>query len=321
MERHGPSPEDDDAPLELPVDGYLRRDNDEPVVGVSLGLTTYLADPTHWAKGAITKALEAFLARVPTERLGWYTTSLLTEWRRLGPRALPEVVAALTGSTYLVHGVRHQFFFRIADTWGAPGLGFSYTEIDPARATRAGVLELTLDQAADPGQLFQLAMELARLGPLHCAVGGYALRWHVRYQRLAFNAFYYWAKRYLGIDAQDAEAMAWKAPVELPGTSWLTFIGKSLAATRERSLEALAIRDWQHGVTAIAAPGGLLLRAGDAPTRGDCNNLACPHAYAEVARALADDLVQKPPELWGNFLHLEATRAWFRRLVEPKGWP
>jgi hypothetical protein len=303
------------------VDGFLRRDNDEAVVGVALGLTAYLADPAHWAKGPITKALEAFLSRVTKERLGWYTTSLLTEWRSVKSRDLPTVVAALTSSGYLVDRLRHHFFFRLADTWGAPGLGFSYTEVDPKRADRAGVLELTLDQEADPGQLFQLMMELSHLGPIHCAVGGYALRWHVRYQRQAFNVFYYWAKRYLGIDAQDAEAMAWKAPAALPGTSWLTFIGKSLAAARERPLEELAIRKWERGVAAIAAPGGLLLRAGEAPTHGDRNNLIYPRAYAEVARALADDFVEKPPEFWGNFFHLQATRAWLRRFIEPKEWP
>jgi hypothetical protein len=97
---------------------------------------------------------------------------MFTDWRRVGDGGVDEIVASIAARTHVFQRLLHHFNFRLADHPEVPSYGFAYTEIEPARGDRAGVIELTLPQDADPGLLFQLAMELASAGPLHCLVGG-----------------------------------------------------------------------------------------------------------------------------------------------------
>ena len=180
-----------DTPRPFFLPSESRSDTGERVVGVALGLTAWLAEPDRWAFAGVGEVLRAFLAAVPDGALGWYTTSMFTEWRRVGDGGVDEIVASIAARTHVFQRLLHHFNFRLADHPEVPTYGFAYTEIDPARGDRAGVIELTLPQDADPGLLFQLAMELASAGSLHCLVGGYALRWNPRHQRLAFNRHFF----------------------------------------------------------------------------------------------------------------------------------
>ena len=295
-------------------------DSGEAVVRAELGLTAYLAEPQLWAAEGAARVLRSLLQLVPAGDATFYTTSLMTTWRTRRGDDLDVLVDSLSARGFVHAPLRHHFFFRLADDPDAPSLGFSYTEIDPARADRSAVLELTLPAGSDPAHLLALAEAVGRTGPLHALVGGYAARWNPRYRALAFSQLHRWCRRWLGLDVQVPEEMAWHTPRALPGVGWLTLVGEPVARARDLDPAALARARWQHPVRATSLPAGILLRAGRTPTLGDVNALEWPAAYAEVARALGDHLVEEPPAFWGDFHDLRDTDAWFRRLLSPGDW-
>ena len=211
---------------------------------------------------------------------------------------------------------RHLFSLRLSDVPNVPEFGFSYTEVDPARATRSGVLEVTLPFNAPPVHLETLARTLAAIGPLHGLVGGFGVRWNVLHQRLAFHQVYLWARRFLGLDVQEPEVFAWQAPRALPGVSWLNWVPEPLLA---------AIMDRADGgaspeVRVDRLPGGALVVAGPKPVMGDLNRMEFPRAYAAAASLLLPLFPPAPPPFWGGFHQGDATLRWYRRLVDPEAW-
>ncbi|MCP3065270.1 DUF3396 domain-containing protein [Myxococcus sp. K38C18041901] len=303
------------------LDPRVHIDTEDVVVRVELGLTAYLADPRFWAREGAQQALDLMLALPSADLLRYYTTSVMTEWGEVGPRMLRSLRDGLTSRALMLEWPRHHFFLRLADEPNCPSVGFSYTEIDPRRTTRAGVLELTLPQGHAPEDLQALAAGLADIGPLYSLVGGYVARWNVLHPKLAFNQFYVWAQRYLGLDIQDAEEMAPHAPLGLPGSNWLTYLGEPLTKPLELDVAALerAVRA-APSVESLPVRSGLLLRAGALPTMGDLNRFAHPQSYAEVARLLEPHFVKELPEFWGAFTDTQRTGAWLRRLVGAEDW-
>lgn len=279
-----------------------------------LGLTAYLADPASWATAGASRAFGAFLEVVAAEELRYFTTSLLTTWEPFRPTRSARVEEALSAWSLVTNKPRHMFFARFADVPNVPEVGFSYTEVDPARATRAAVLELTLPFSAPPERLAGLARRMVDMGPLHSLVGGCAARWNVLYQRLAFNQFYMWSKRFIGLDVQDSEEFAWHAPAFIPTTNWLTWVSDALLASQQIRPTA------PRGVTLERAGSGVLFCAGSSPDLGDLNGLSLPEAYLETARLLAPLLVPEPPRFWGAFYKGSTTKHWQRRFLEPAGW-
>jgi hypothetical protein len=293
---------------------------DAPEITVArpaLGLTLYLADPVFWANEGVGALFEAFLASAAADRLAWYTTSQIPDWHAIAGDRLEEIRRALGHW----HGrPRNLLQVKVVDETEAPALGFVYREVDERVAHRASTLELILPPETDPERLVALAAEAARRGPLLSGVGGFVASWNPHEKPTAFWEIHAWCKRWLGLDVQDADAMAWHAFDGLPGSGWLTLVG-NVAADRARvDLAALRAGPWPHGVEPRSLPHGLLLRAGSAPTLGDLNRGEFPFAYAEVARRLAPAFVKEPTPFWGGFLEHGDTLAWLRRLVEPEGW-
>jgi hypothetical protein len=288
----------------------------------TLGLTAYLADPEHWAREGAHAVLEAFLESLPrgwVDHLRALSTSSMDVWKLIGPAERDGLISSLISHNVL-RDLRHLFWLKLFNDHGAPSLGFSYTEIDPRRAERSAVIELTLPQEHEPADLCQLALRIAHAGPVHSIVGGYTIRYDDRYKSQAFYQIYRWVSRYIGLDVQVADEMAWKTPTALPGTSWLTVIGAPLARECEIDLVALRERAWEHGVRTIPAGEGLLLQAGEAPVLGDLNRLSYPHAYAEVANTLSSSFVEAPPSFWGPFYADGHTLPWFRRFIDTTAW-
>ncbi|WP_224372271.1 type VI immunity family protein [Hyalangium versicolor] len=302
------------------IDTMIDAREDAPVIRVALGLTAYLAEPEFWAREGAQRALDLMLQASVGGQLRYYTTSVMTQWQAAGPKTLQGLRQGLSSRILVQERPRHFMFFRLADVPNCPSVGFSYTEIDPRRDARSAVLELTLPQAHPPEELLALAIALGKLGPLHSLVGGYVARWNVLHQKTAFNQFYLWAQRYLGLDIQDAEELAAYTPSALPGSNWLTLVSARVAGEREFELAALQRVRWQESVTVAPVGEGLLLRAGERPTLGDLNRLSYPQAYAEVARQLEPLFVEEPPEFWGQFTNTARTGAWLRRLVGARHW-
>lgn len=293
---------------------------DAPDVGVvrlALGLTLYLDQPAVWAERAASKVFRSFCSRVPSGSLEWYTTSQLEEWNSVDGDRLEEIATAL--STWLGHP-RHLLQLRVVDDTDAPSCGFVYREIDPRRARRAPTLELILPPGSDPALLHELAVEVASTAPILCGTGGYLATWNPHEKSTAFWDIHGWCKRFVGIDVQDPDAMAWRVLEGLPGTNWLTLLGPGLADRLQLDWKALAAGTWDPGTDVRSLPHALLVRAGDAPTVGDLNAGEYPVAYAQAARRLGHVLVKDPPEYWGGFHENQDTAKWLRRFVEPEGW-
>jgi hypothetical protein len=290
-----------------------------PAVSVArpaLGLTLYLAEPVAWARENAAAMFAAFRTHVPEGSLRWYTTSQLTDWYRVGGGG-DDIVKVLSG---WIGQPRQLLQLRVVDETGAPSAAFVYREIDPRRCSRAATLELILPPETDPERLVALAAEAARRGPLLSGVGGFTASWNPHEKPTAFWEIHDWCKRFVGLDVQDADAMAWHAFDGLPGSGWLTLVGNVAADRLRLDLAALAAGPWEHGVKATTLPHGLLLQAGPAPVLGDLNRGEFPWAYAEVARRLAPAFLKEPPPFWGGFHECDDTLAWLRRLVEPEGW-
>ncbi len=304
--------------LELWLGRYVKAGTDHTLARNTLGLTAYLADPDYWAREGSYKMLRSFLDMLPDgykEHLRALSTSTRDTWMAIDANDYDEVIRGL-----LPQGARHFFWMKLFNDVGAPSVGFHYIEHDPQRADRSAVLELTLPQEHPPGDLAQLALEIGNIGPIHSIIGGYAIRFDDRYRARAFNQVYRWASRYIALDIQVPEEMAWRTPDGLPGTNWLTVIGGPLAEKLGIDLEELRTREWPEGITALPADDDLLIRAGEAPVLGDLNRLRLPREYTDVACVLAPYLVKDPPELWGPFYSSEHSLPWFRRFLDVQTW-
>lgn len=296
-----------------------KRQSALEVVRVALGITAYVAEPMYWATDGAAKLLQFVLEQAPDAPL-WYRTSLLTDWNRIATVIDRDRIVAALAAQWIKGHPRHFFSFEVADDPQVPSFGFSYVEIDPRRATRPSVIEVTLPQDFDPERLASLAGALGDLGPFLAAVGGYAARWNPQRTPLAFAQIRLWCKRFVGLDAQNPDRMAWALDRGLPGTSWLTLIGATLQDRLKIDGRALAAGPWASGVSAVPLAHGLLLRAGERPSLGDVNSLETLPAYVEVARRLEPWLMKDPPELPGVFGAEKNTLKWFRRFVEPGAW-
>ena len=293
------------------------------VARVAQGLTLYLAGPAAWAGGGVLTAFDAFLAAVPQNDVFYYTSSMIAQWHPVtsqeGRQSLREALPAWSNQG-MGQGVRHGFRFEYVDDPGAPTRGFQYREIDPARADRTPVLEITLPFSTPQETLLELAKNIAQAGDYWCGVGGYVARWNWMRKRLAFTQAYKWCGRWLGLDVQDGDMMAWHAKDGLPGTGWLTFIGGPFAARNGIGLDGLRAHPWQHGVTAQDVGDGLMVQAGTKLDAGDTNTLAFPEPYAESAKTLAPHFVQDTDEYWGMFGGRKHTNIWLRRWEDLTAW-
>ncbi len=302
------------------MDGYgLSSAPDVSVAEVALGLTLYLDEPERWAHEGAAAMLAAFLEVAPRDRLVWYTTSMIPDWHRVGRDEFPGLVEVLS-SPWTQRRVRHHFSFRLVDNVGAQNVGFTYHEVDSSRDGRAGFLQLLLPQEHDPNDLLQLALQVGHHWPIWSGIGGYLATWHAHMKAEGWDLLYGWARRYLGLDLQDPEAGSWQAPHGLLGTNWLTLIGNRLAESREIDLAGLRAHAFANDVAVVPVQGGVVVRAGAAPTLGDLNQLVYPSAYAEVARQLQMHFVKGPPAFWGGFHQHGNSAQWFRRLLEPEDW-
>ena len=303
--------------LESSVPSVVHPDDPSLTIArVELGLTLYLAEPLAWAREGAARVLDALRAVVPPSYLRFYVTSHLSGWR--DATDVREIAQALS-IPWSAPRPRHLFELSIADDVEAPSSGLHYQEIDAGRAKRAGVIEVTLPQELDPGYLLPVARAALAAGPLYAGIGGYTVRLGERYRADAFDVAWAWAQRYTGVDIQDTERMVWPVTQGLAGSSWLTIAGAALATRID--LAALGRASFiDPDVRAEQAAGNLMLIAGAEPSLGDVHRAEDLSAYREVAAALGPHFVKRPPVLAGRFDDERATRAWFRRLVEPEAW-
>jgi hypothetical protein len=302
----------------VPIEYVLESDRRVHVANVELGITFYLADPVHWAQKGAADALQRFVQLAPQDFLLWYTTSLMDVYKRAYKNTLHEVIDAF--SVHWLGQLRQGFEFILADDVGSECTGFRYVEIDPKRVERTSLLELTIPAHFDPKLLLQMADMVFSLGPVYCAIGGYALRYNPAHRGTAFTVGRNWAKRYLGMDMQDRERAPWLVKDKLPGVNWLNYVGEPWLQASGLDLAALQQHAFTQPISITRTPAGARILAGDLPTLADLNHFQRPQAYEELARALAAYFPPEPSPLYGDFLADKDAGAWFRRYIEPDKW-
>jgi Protein of unknown function (DUF3396) len=308
------------VPSPLPfAPSVLTRQPEIAVSRVSLGLTLYIDGGLAWAQKHAVEALDLFLRLASGRETWWFTTSMVSDWRRVSDRSLPEVRHALK-IAWNEATPRHLFWFRLVDDIHAPGVGFSYREIDDHRTERTGFLQIFLPQQQAPKDLLELVTALGAAVPFWSGVAGYVATWNAWTKPVSFWSIFKWCRRFVGLDVQVPDEMSWSARAGLPGTGWLTLLGAPLVDRLEIDLTALQAAPAPHGTTVQELARGALVRAGQAPTLGDVNGLQYPAVYAEAARLLAPYLIDPPPRLWGGFYDDDLSVKWFRRLLDPEGW-
>lgn len=304
--------------LKLPDEIVLDSDPSRVVARPVLILTAYLADDAAWSRHHLSDVLRLFVNVVGADRLPFYTTSLSPDWLRVRPAEVEQLIDDAR-NLWWRGSVRHHFWLRIQDVISAPSVGFSYREVDSALQPRSGFLQVTLplDHATD--DLLQLTLAVAHTGAVHSAVAGYGYSYDPWFKSTAFWEAYRSCRRYLGVDIQDPDQMAWHARAAVPGTNWLTVLSDSLLATCGVERAAIAEHRFASRVQALALPTAVVLRAGDQPEWGDRNLLSVPAAYAEVAQLLAPHF-PVGLQYWGGFAEHAATDAWLHRFDQPSGW-
>lgn len=297
----------------------IRTDPKRAMARVAMGFTAYLADPDFWAAEGAHRFFEYFRARIPPQYLCNITTSMSPVWSALDPKDMDGVAETLRQRAVIGRS-RHLFNMRLQNDPGAESVGFSYTEVDASRANRSAVIEVSFPEMSSSKDLLAYAVELIRIGPVHSLVGGLAFRYDRAHEGPAFHQIYAWASRYLAIDIQKSEEMAWKTPSSLPGVNWLTYIGPEVARRNELDLAALCETRWTTDIQDGFVDDGAMFMAGPEPVQGDLNRLRLPEPYIEVAHRLAPYFADAPPDFWGPFHSQDHSSLWFRRLIEPEPW-
>lgn len=300
-----------------PAEVVLVDDPSTTVLRATLGLTLWLDDGAAWAREGAAVMLRSFLELPAARALRWYTGSTLDDvapWDDLAR----ERVLTLLPLGFFDARPRHLMGVTVVDALDAPRVAFRYREVDPARSHARGSLELTLPLDDDPGNVFQLVMEVATRLPFWSGTAGITLSWDRGRRVTSLPAAKAWCRRWVGVDLQDTERAAHSARRGLTGVGWITLLGRGFIEALSVDYEALSSRAWTHEVGVIAAPQGLVVRAGEDPELCDLNMLARPGAIAEVARALDPWLTPDLPPFEG--WKPKETSTWLRRFAEPDAW-
>lgn len=172
------------------------------------------------------------------------------------------------------------------------------------------MLSVTTPITTPPEDLAKLAMELA--GELRIRWGAAGLMygaWELDRYGETRDAIYAHARRYPGFDVGQHATWMRAFHERARTVSWLTFLGRELAAKVRAGGDALT----SDALVEVAPSGeGVVLRAGDRPEAGDVNRRHLPRAYARADRRVravraADGIHFYAP--WSA----STTEAWLRR--------
>ena len=180
-------------------------------------------------------------------------------------------------------------------------------------------LSLPVSCADKPEQLLQTVLTVA--GDLEFESGhcGYSLAWDDRGDGApdALVRMHHLAGRYLGVDLYKVNTTLRAIQLsDAPGikvVNWLTLLGGTIVSQLGG---AKTVRDATGSSCALYSVGaGLLVRAGAAPTVGDCNRKDDVSALKSVGRALASVRLKNHGRIFGSPVagDGDSTQAWLAR--------
>lgn len=291
-------------------------DTHRRIAAARLTLTLYLRDPVYWCREGAVLLHDAVVNHAGPAKLDLFRGSGRLGWRRLEPRELGDVRAALVSHT---GRARNHLEIQLVDQEPLPTVGLTYHEVS-ASSPSVGWAQWLLPHTITPERVWELVTWAAEALPVWSAIGGFTLVFAPEAEDGAFRHAFNYSKRYLGLDLQHPERFARHARRGLPSVNWITVVGGPLVERLALDTEALAARQWQSDVTVHRAGNGTVaIRAGALPDIGDLHQMELPAAIAEVNGVLAECLVDEPPTFPGPFGLEEnegSTLQWMRRFVD-----
>jgi hypothetical protein len=285
----------------------------------SVGITFYMRNSHHEVAQAVEQALEVYRHAVGPQALQWYVDDE-GDWyelddkgwefnrRKLLHRAggrlwLRELPGATTGHEFIYHG--RQLNPALDAT--APGAVCAVSFWFPTEYL----------EARGPGQVKELALELARRLPFNSGHAGLALLFPegaLGTTRTLRDLFF----RYPGLDIPGLASISQSIGTRVRGASWLTFLGRPLlgklggaAGLRARLSSGITVQELD-GERAIVA-------LGEWPEAGDVVEGRTLPAYEELSRVLRPWLYEQPSP-WSGFTK-EDMRHWEQRFLAQRQNP
>jgi hypothetical protein len=304
-------------PLEMVVD-------DNVVLTECFDITVYVRHSFHDVRqGVMNFYQESMKAIGPA--VGWYYTETMGRAKKVTPKVLDMVPFWFSPGTKVrsiyqmtlrsgthadeITPVRFQLF--ASDT--KPG-----EKPTDDRSSDTGILRLTLppEAADDPERMITLTKALVRSLPFVSGHAGYGLVWEEKdLDPDVLNRIRAWARRYAGLDVFGFLSVENLVVTGIKSVNWLTLINDD-AVAKLGGLAALK-RKLKAPVVVHSIPGGVIIQAGPAPSRGDVNKGETLPVYRQVARVLAPVREQPDPDEIYPFVGNEnATVDWLARFEE-----
>lgn len=251
------------------------------------------------------------------DRLAVYRTGNMKRFRPFNSQALEEPLHWFSEPALLAKKLLgfEAHAGASAHDLATPGLDISLMGcLDPKRYVFRVTLPVEL--ADSPARLVRIAQDALAEFPLASGHCGYSLLWDRT--PAVDGEVCAWAapllRRFPGLGYGKPISFTNAAPAGLAATSWLTFLGPTLAgamggrATLKRSVPA------QVSVLPLG-DGGVLLRAGDAPALGDLERKDPLALYRAVGRLLAPVVAPEEAldEVAVDGMRGKAALEWLRR--------
>jgi hypothetical protein len=199
---------------------------------------------------------------------------------------------------------------------------------------RASFCEVIVPADADHEALARLAGDLVAVLPVRSGHGGFSAYAQKHVRPDPYGQVFSWCRRFFGLGVGYLDGFLEFMPGRVLGAGWLTVLGPTFA---QYLAERAPLRFESAGITVRGTSGGVIIRAGDAPTLGDVQRGEFPALLAEVEQYLlplkangwhrTSTMVkaghwwlQETDDLPGAFTEHRATAAWLNRLLDPAGF-
>ena len=178
------------------------------------------------------------------------------------------------------------------------------------------MLWVTVPVTTPPEEVAELAVAVA--GDLRIRWGAAGLTygaWELDRYGETRDAVFAHARRHPGFDVGQHATWMRAFHDRLRTVSWLTFLGKELAAKVRESGDALASDEL---VTVQPCGDGVVFRAGERPEPGDVNRRQIPRAYARADRRLRSVRAGEGIHFYAPW-SASTTEGWLRRFEDVPG--
>ncbi len=174
----------------------------------------------------------------------------------------------------------------------------------------------------DPNTLWGIAQRIADRVQIISGHGGLVFLYDPGEKFDAFTQIYDLATRWWGVEVEDLNLTLPLMKTAIKGANWITMLGPRFLETVRGTVSFENLKQ-EPDIKLLSAQNAQLIRAGDKPAPCDRD---CPDPsmdpYIAVARALEPLYLESHESFRGHgFLDNGKTLGWYRRFLDPAGWP